>query len=296
MLDRYLAYLAAKQPDELLAVVRSNPNAPIRNRAVQFALAGDRAELAYSAVAARAAALPPVWNKAYTALAGQYLDDHSPAIDAAFQSALDTRTIGERVKTPPTPDSIIVGAVWFYFGARYGDHLIAGKNPAADAWLPASLEASPEDPGVYLALGDSYAQAGQAAKAISQFEHALELDPDRADAHNHIARVLWSQGRHPEAIARWKSAIATFLKIQNRGVKVPEPFWGRVAEPFGDLGERHALDELRGDIAHLLGDYYQLNKQYRLNELVEPLARASIAPVSAPPGWWIWAALWTIPR
>jgi hypothetical protein len=50
-----------------------------------------------------------------------------------------------------------------------------------------------------------------------------------------------------------------------------------VAETFTAIGERQALGELRGDIAHLLGDYYQRNNEYRLNELIEPAARASIA-------------------
>src|ERR1019366_5564576 len=99
----------------------------------------------------------------------------------------------------------------------------------------------------------------------------------RGDAHNHIARVLWSEGRKPEAIARWKSALATFLRIQSRGVSVAQPFWARVGETFTDIGERHAIGELRGDIAHLLGDYYQTNKEYRLSELIEPAARAAIA-------------------
>ena len=217
-----------------------------------------------------------MWNRAYTALAGQYFDDHSPAIDAAFQSALDTRTIGERLKTPLKPDSIIAGAVWFYYGARYGDYLASGKNAAAAAWLPASLEASPRNPGAYIALGDSYFQAKQNARAINQYEHALELDPDRGDAHDGIACALWSEGKRPEAIARWKSALAAFLRIQSRGVRVPSTFWEQVGETFTDIGNRHALGELRVDIANLLGDYYQRNKQYNLSDLIEPAARASI--------------------
>jgi predicted Zn-dependent protease len=276
-LDRYLALLATRRPDELLTVIRSNGSAEIRNRAVQFAIANDRPEFAYSAVRARGNALAPVWTKAYTALAGEYFDDRSPAIDAAFQAALDTRTIGERMKAPLKPDAIIVGSVWFYYGARYGDYLAAGKRADADAWLPASLEAAPGNSSAYMALGDAYAQGGQGTKAIAQFEHALELDADRGDAHDHIARMLWSEGRRPEAITRWKTAMATFLRVQSRGVRVPEPFWGRVAETFTDLGERHALGQLRGDIEHLLGDYYQRNNEYRLDELIEPAARASMA-------------------
>src|SRR4029077_8618545 len=104
--------------------------------------------------------------------------------------ALDTRTIGERVKAPLKPDSVIVGSVWFYYGARYGEYLAAGKSDAADGWLPASLEAAPGNPGAYMALGDWYAEAGQGAKAITQFELALQLDADRGDAHDHIARLL----------------------------------------------------------------------------------------------------------
>ena len=276
LLDRYLALMASRQPEELVSIIRANPSPDIRNRAVQFAIAGERPELAYSAVRTRGGALPPVWVKAYTALSGQYFDDHSALIDGAFQAVLDTRTIGERLKTPPRPDSIIVGSVWFYYGARYGDYLASSKSAAADSWLAASLEASPGNPGAYMTLGHSYAEAGQGAKAITQFERALELDPDRGDADDHIASVLWSEGRRPEAIARWKSALAIFQRIQSGGVRVPEPFWGRVGETFTDIGQRHALRELRSDVAHLLGDYYQRNKEYRLNELIEPAARASI--------------------
>ena len=224
----------------------------------------------------RGRALPPVWAKAYTALAGQYFDDRAPAIDAAFQTALDTRTIGDRLKTPLKPDSVIVGSVWFYYGARYGEHLAAGKSSAAGEWLPASLEAAPGNPDAYVALGDWYAEAGQPVNAIAQFEIALQLDADRGDAHDRIANVLWSEGRRAEAIVRWKTALATFLRIQSRGVRVPEPFWRRAAETFTDIGKRRALGQLRGEIAHLLGDYYQRNNQYRLQELIAPLAAASI--------------------
>jgi tetratricopeptide (TPR) repeat protein len=276
LLDRYLGLLVTRQPDELLAVVRGNGSADVRNRAVQIAIGSGRQDLAYRAVAGRGGGMPTVWTRAYTALAGQYFDDHAPAIDAAFQSALDTRTIGERLKTPLKPDSVIAGRVWFYYGARYGEHLATGKSSAADEWLPASLEAEPDDPEAYVALGDWYAEAGQGAKAITEFEAALQLDADRADAHDHIARVLWSEGRQAEAIARWKAALSTLLRIQSRGVRVPEPFWHRAAETFTDIGERHAMGPLRGDIAHLLGDYYQRNKEYRFDQLMEPAAAASV--------------------
>ena len=77
-----------------------------------------------------------------------------PASTRAFQAALDTRTIGERLQVPGKPDSVILGPVWFYYGARYGDYLAGAGSSEAEAWLPASLEASPGNPDAYLALGD----------------------------------------------------------------------------------------------------------------------------------------------
>jgi tetratricopeptide (TPR) repeat protein len=275
LLDRYLSLLASRSPEELLAIVRGSGADDIRNRAVQSSITSENPERAYAAIRSRSGS-SSVWIKAYTALAGLYFDDRSPAINSAFQSALDTRTIGERLKKPLKPDSIIAGAVWFYYGARYGDYLAAGKDAEADAWLPAYLEGTPGSPDAYMDLGDFYEAAGQSTKAIDQFESALQLDPDRGDAHNRIARVLWSQGKQPEAIVSWKSAIATFLRIQSRGVRVPESYWGRLSETMADIGKRHALGQLREEIAHLLGDYYQRNKQYRLSSLIDSAVRASI--------------------
>jgi hypothetical protein len=70
--------LATRQPEELLAIARGNGSADIRNRAVQWAIGGDRPELAYYGHSNRGRALPPVWTKAYTALAGLYFDDRAP--------------------------------------------------------------------------------------------------------------------------------------------------------------------------------------------------------------------------
>jgi len=277
LLERYLAMLALRDPQALTAVARNGASSDIRNAAVQAAIANGSRDLAYAAIQARGAALPAVWTKAYTALAGNYLADRSAAIDAAFQSALDTRAIGQRLAAPPNPSATIVGSVWFYYGARYGEYLADGRNSAAEAWLPASLEAAPLNAGAHLALGDWYAQAGQAAKAAAQYDLALELDNDRGDAHDHIARVLWSEGRHAEAVAQWKAAISTFLSIQSRGIRVPESFWSRAAATFTDIGEHHAMADLRGDISHLLVDYYQRNGEYRFEELIQTAARASLA-------------------
>jgi tetratricopeptide (TPR) repeat protein len=276
LLDRYLSLLASRSPEELLAIIRGSGPDAIRNLAIQSAIASENPRRAYAAIRSRSGATP-VWVQAYTALAGRYFDDHSPAINAAFQSALDTRTIGERLKMPLKSDSSIVGAVWFYYGARYGDYLATGKDATADNWIPAYMEGAPGNPQGYMDLGDFYAAAGQPTKAIAQFELALQLDANRGDAHNRVARALWSQGKQTEAIARWKSALAAFLRIQSRGVRVPESYWPRLTETITDIGKCHALGQLHQEIAHLLGDYYQRNNHYRFHDLIDSAAQASIA-------------------
>jgi hypothetical protein len=277
LLGRYLALLAARRPEDLIALARGGASSDIRNRAVQFAIASDKPELAYAAVRSRGSALPPVWTSAYTALAGVYFNDRGPAITAAFDAALDTRTIGDRIRTPPEGDSAIAGGNWFYYGARYGECLTLAKDARAESYLPARLEGAPGSPDAYLALGDFYADGGQGQRAITQFDAALQLDADRGDAHDHAARVLWSQGRRDEAEARWKAALAAFLRVESRGVRVPEQFWARVSETFTDIGERKTLAQLRSDIERLLGDYIHRNGAYRLHELLDAAARASLA-------------------
>ena len=277
LLGRYLALLAARRPDDLIAIARGGASSDIRNKAVQFAIASDKPELAYSALQSRGGALPPVWTSAYTALAGVYFNDRGPAITAAFDAALDTRTIGDRIRTPPERDSAIAGGNWFYYGARYGEYLTFEKDARAESYLPARVEGAPGSPDAYLALGDFYADGGQGQRAITQFDAALQLDADRGDAHDHAARVLWSQGRRDEAEARWKAALAAFLRVESRGVRAPEQFWARVSETFTDIGERKALAQLRSDIERLLGDYIHRNGAYRLHELLDAAARASFA-------------------
>ncbi len=277
LLDRYLGLLAAGQPQELLNIIRGNYSFTVRSRAVQFAIAQDKPPQAYAAVRTMGASLKPVWTNAYTALAGVYLDDHSPEVERAFTGALDTRTIGDRLRSPLSPDAAIVGSVWFYYGARYGEYLTAANRAGADAYLPASVEAAPGNPEAYLALGSFLASAGRGAQAIAQFERVLQLDTDRGEAHDFIARVLWTEGRHTDAVARWRTAISAFIRVQSRGVAVPESFWRQVGQCYTAIGERHALGSLRPDIERQLRDYIQRNDGYRLGELIEAAARASLA-------------------
>jgi tetratricopeptide (TPR) repeat protein len=51
------------------------------------------------------------------------------------------------------------------------------------------------------------ANAGRWDKAIAEFEHAIQLRPDYADAHFRLALALWQAGRHDEAISQREEAL-----------------------------------------------------------------------------------------
>src|SRR5258708_27247428 len=150
------------------------------------------------------------------------------------------------------------------------------KRSNARDYLPSIVEHTPGNPDAYLALGDYYAGVDNVAGATAQFEYILELDADRGDAHHRIARMLWAHGQHPEALARWRLAFATFERQQGRGGRVPEPFWPRVIQTINDIGRAPALTELRTDIERVLTDYIKRNGTYRSSELISAAFDASL--------------------
>jgi tetratricopeptide (TPR) repeat protein len=180
------------------------------------------------------------------------------------------------VKSPAKTNETLAGNVWFYYGARYGEYLSRIGNASAADYLPSSVERSPGDPNAYLQLGDFYADSGQRAQALAQYDNVLQLDSDRGDAHDHAARALWSERKRADAIARWRAAIAAFERVQGKGVRVPEAFWNQVAETFSDIGDRRVVSELRPDMQRLLTDYIQRNGAYRLDAVIEAAAEASV--------------------
>jgi tetratricopeptide (TPR) repeat protein len=57
-------------------------------------------------------------------------------------------------------------------------------------------------------LGNSLAAEGKTADAITQYQHALQMDPRMADAHNNLGLALAAQGEYARAITHFEKAIA----------------------------------------------------------------------------------------
>jgi thioredoxin-like negative regulator of GroEL len=260
--NRYLTLLDRVHRDQILAIARTN------NSAVAFAVHTGDFAFAQQALEARGTTLSPVWIHAYTALSGVYDGVHTAAVDTAFQASLGGGTIGERVRHRPDPKRQIIGSTWFYYGARYGKYLARAGEVNARDYLPATVEAAPGNPNAYFALGDYYEQNGEASRAIDEYQAVLELDANRGEAENAIARVLWHDNRHDDAITHWHAALAAFDRVENRGVRVPEGFWSGISATFGEIGRARQISALRPDIEKLLRGYVNINGEYRSQELM----------------------------
>ena len=56
-------------------------------------------------------------------------------------------------------------------------------------------------------LGNALPDSGELAEAIEQYEQAVRIKPDYAEAHNHLGVALMMLGRNHEAVAHYQQAL-----------------------------------------------------------------------------------------
>jgi len=229
------------------------------------------------AIEANSKSRTPVWNKAYTALTGLYYASPAPNINGAFQSSLGTGTIGDRLGKPIDRNEQLAGDTWYYYGSRYGEYLSVTKLGDPEDYLPSLLEDRPGNSQAYFDLARFYEDRGDAARAVADYEHTLDLEPSRSSAQNRMAIVLWKQGKKPEAVAHWKSAIV-ILNSQMNSSQVPETFWTNVRLVINELSSRKLIPDMRQDVDGLLRAYLKRNGAYR----ALPLLRAGYDSTGEP--------------
>jgi tetratricopeptide (TPR) repeat protein len=207
--QRYYELLAKQRPDDLLNIAARSAGDPSGLLATQALIAaGDRVR-AMQSIQRQGRSV--VWTNAYTGLAGLYFGVNSPEVSSAFQKALGSPSIQDRLGKPVDRASQLAGNVWFYYGQRYGEYLRdVSQLQAADDYLWSALESRAGDPEAYLQVARYYVQAGERDRAITEFRHALELDEKRAAVHSEIALALWDAGRRADAIAEWKTALEQY--------------------------------------------------------------------------------------
>jgi tetratricopeptide (TPR) repeat protein len=237
-----------------------------------FVVAHADGKLALAAVQARSALEPPVWRPAYTALVGLYFGNPNPQIQSAFTTALGDATIGERLAKTANRKQVLAGDVWFYYASRYGEYLGTVKKADAEDFLPAEIEHTPTRAAAYFTTALYYEDADDLNRAIADYQHVVDLSPDRIDVHNRLAGIYWKQKRQEQALSEWRRALE-LLKIQTTTARTPETFWGDFAATVNNLSSHKLLAQFQPDVNEVLHHYVKRNGNYR----VEPLLQAAVA-------------------
>jgi tetratricopeptide (TPR) repeat protein len=267
----YYRLLLTARPKEL--VQRASGFASERktagDAAAQFLLVNGKPDLAFAGITARSGGQPPVWKKAYIALTGLYLREHTPQVRESFDGALGgEETIGERIEHPVNRDEQLAGEVWFYYGSKFGEYLDGDKDPQAEGYLESELEHTPESASAYTQLADYSAQAGRAEAALSDYRHSLDLKSDQPAVLDSIAALEWKQGHQAEALAAWQLAVKR-LAAEMDARHVPETFWGDFALVLGDAAAHGQYAAINPQVDAILRIYLARNGVYRSEPLLE---------------------------
>ncbi|MBP6031371.1 MAG: tetratricopeptide repeat protein [Sphingobium sp.] len=156
------------------------------------------------AVAAYGRARAQMQDKDDPALLLQLAAAHEQAGDWAAAKPLLEKVV-ERA-----PDS---AAALNYLGYAMADR---GEEVArAIALLERANRIAPRQPAFIDSLGWALFKAGQADKALPLIEGAVAAAPGNPEINEHLGDILWALGRHFEARAAWRAALAGLDKGEN---------------------------------------------------------------------------------
>jgi predicted Zn-dependent protease len=278
--QRLLQLLLANHAQDLVHIA-SNWRDNTGEQAADYVIAHGSAQLSHTIVQARGQVRQPVWNKAYNALVGLYFSEPTPEVNNAFLSILaGDAPIGARLAKSVDRTQQLAGNTWFYYGSRYGEYLGTAKLGNPEDFLPALLEQSPATSSGYLALADYYAGADDMQRAIADYNHTLELSPNRPEVYDKLAVAYYKKGDRATALAHWKQAFAVLSK-QLDNSHVPESFWADFGRTCNQLRARHLYTELKPDADAIIRNYLHRNGNWRSNALLQSAYAAIGDPVSA---------------
>ncbi len=281
LLDRYLDLLLRRDRAALVALA-GNGNADIADAAANYAVIHATQAQALSAVGNRARQLPAVWGPATASLV--VTNFASPTTTTATvtlpyfaQSLRFDDTIATRLAKPFKPDRELTGDYWFSYASRFGVFLAtvpkAAELPDSENFLAAELERAPSAVAAYMHLARNYADAGNYAGSIAEYQHVLELAPNNPAVHDEFAVVLYRANRHDDAIAHWRTALALMAKRQTG-----ETFFSAFKSITQHLQQRGMFATLRPEVKTVVRAYLKTNGNYRSNEVLQDVFTASATP------------------
>jgi tetratricopeptide (TPR) repeat protein len=129
--------------------------------------------------------------------------------NAHFEKAMELRQAGNRQQS--AAELLEALKIYPYFlralthlGITYGE---AGNPGAGAGVLQLAAGLYPRDAGAHFNLGIAYGAEGN-EKEISEYQRALELDPDLTPAYLNWGTTLYGKGRRQEAIEIYRRGIA----------------------------------------------------------------------------------------
>jgi cellulose synthase operon protein C len=263
---RYFELLLEKDPQRLVQLAAAPEGRG--DAAVNFLVAHADAKLALPAVDTRSASEPAIWRPAYLALTGLYFGDQSLAVQNAFAATVADETIAQRLARNVNRKQALAGDVWFYYASRYGEYLGAIRKGDPEDFLPAEIEHTPARAAAYFTTALYYEDAGDLNRAIGDYQHVVELDSQRIDAHNRLAGIYWKQKHQEQALSEWKRALE-LLNIQTTTSRTPETFWGDFAATVNNLAGRKLQAQFQPDVEQVLHNYVKRNGEYRVMPLLQ---------------------------
>jgi tetratricopeptide (TPR) repeat protein len=137
-----------------------------------------------------------------------------------------------------------------YAGARYnlGMIMLHQRDFAnAQEQFNLALQTSQQDPMIWNGLGVANVNLGLIDEAISNYRHALELNPNYADAFANLGAALLAQGKNDEAIEMCERALRLRPDIADAHASLAAALWNRGRADESILQNRKAL-ELNPDL------------------------------------------------
>jgi hypothetical protein len=285
---RYFDLLLRSDPAALTALA-ADRDTDLADAAVNYTVAQGSEVQALAAVADRARSLNPVWRPASASLVHTYFvsPTSTPANVVDFNDSLAANaTIAMRLAATADPKHQLTGDNFFYYASRFGIFLITARHsansaqplPSAEDYLSAELEASPTSPERYLNLARTYVEAHNIDSAVIEYKHALELSPSDPAIEDELATSLYRANRRDDALTHWHQALAILSRMQQHGM-YPESWFTSFETVTGHLGEYHLTAVFRPEVETILGPYLAKNGNYRSNELLKAIYKASATPV-----------------
>ena len=119
-----------------------------------------------------------------------------------------------------------------------------GKLDEAIANYQQALRLKPDYAEAYNNLGNALKDQGKLEEAIASYQQALRLKPDYAEAYNNLGNALKDQGKLEEAIASYRAGPASEARLCRRATTtwaIALTELGRIDEAIASVQEAHAI-------------------------------------------------------